>query len=74
VQHTSIKGITQKIKKLTYRVDRRSLELEMSENKYITEAMSGINGVRALYTSWEESSYLSALSLRGVLQEGSRKE
>ena len=27
--------------------------------------MSGINGVRALYSSEEESSYLPALSLRG---------
>ena len=30
-------------------MERRSLGLELSENKYIIEAMSGINGVRALY-------------------------
>ena len=40
-------------------------EEELSENKYITEAMRGINGVRALYSSGEESSYLPALSRRG---------
>jgi hypothetical protein len=32
----------------TYQEERRPLGLEQSEKKYITEVMSGINGVRTL--------------------------